>query len=185
MALDCTVESTIPALQIGRQHRLDLHGALDGGLEQLLDAVLAQQAPKAPDLGRVARQAWLVVVAAAEELPLHVLGPAFDEFLVAQVKAVLEVQQADHQADGQARTAGRTDAAAELGVVGAQQIVTAKPLARQHLARQLRRHRRFDRGPGQPRGEHRQRVPQVDHLVQPGAEKIVRAHRQIPQKSAQ
>ena len=76
MALDCTVESTISALQIGGQHRLDLHGTLDGGLEQLLDAVLAQQAPESPDLGGAARQARLVIIHATEELPLHVLGPA-------------------------------------------------------------------------------------------------------------
>ena len=185
MALDCTVESTITRSRSAGLDGLDLDGAVDGGLEQLLDAVLAEQAPEAADLRGVARQARLVVVHAAEELPLHVLGPAFDEFFVAQVEAVLEVQQAGHQADGQARAAGRTDAAAELDVIGAQQIFTAKPLGGQRLAGQLRRHRRLDLGPGQPRGEHCQRVPQIDHLVQPGAEKIVRAHRQIPQKSAQ
>jgi hypothetical protein len=90
MALDCTVESTITRSRSAQPHRLDLNGRLDGGLEQLLDAVLAQQAAKAPDLRGVARQARLVVVHAAEELPLHVLGPAFDEFFVAQVEAVLE-----------------------------------------------------------------------------------------------
>ena len=79
------------ALQIGRQHGLDLHRAFNGGLELLLDAVLAQQAPEPPDLGGVAWQARLVLIHATEELPKDVLGPAFDEFLVAQVDASLRV----------------------------------------------------------------------------------------------
>ena len=79
MAWGCTVQPAISALQIGRQRRLDLQGAPDGGFEQLLDVVLAQQASSAPDLGRVPRQARLVVIAAAEELPLHVLVSAFDD----------------------------------------------------------------------------------------------------------
>ena len=39
-------------------------------------------------------------VLSGEELPIHVLAPALDEFLVAQVEGVLEVQQRDHQAHG-------------------------------------------------------------------------------------
>ena len=50
--------------------------------------------------GIVARQARLVVVHAAEKLPLHVLRSSLDEFFVAEVDAVLQVQQVDHQADG-------------------------------------------------------------------------------------
>jgi len=41
---------------IRRLDRLDLHRAVDGGLEQLLDAVLTQQAAKAPDLRGVTSQ---------------------------------------------------------------------------------------------------------------------------------
>ena len=93
--------STSPALEIGGAHGLDLDRAFDGGLEQLLQAVLAQQAPEATDLGGVARQAGLVVVHAAEKLPLHVLGPTLDQLFVAEVEAVFQLQQADHQADGQ------------------------------------------------------------------------------------
>ena len=104
------------ALQIGGAHGLDLDRAFDGRLEQLLQAVLAQQAPEAADLGGVARQARLVVRHAANELPLHVLGPTFDQLFVAEVEAALKVQQADHQADGQTRPAGRADAAAELAL---------------------------------------------------------------------
>src|SRR6218665_2994988 len=45
----------------------------------------AQDRAEAPDLGGVAGQAWLVEGHAAEELPLHVLGPALDQFLVAEL----------------------------------------------------------------------------------------------------
>ena len=146
------------ALQIGRAHGLDVNGAVDGGLEQLLDALLAQQAAEAADLRGVAGQARLVVVHAAEELPLHVLGPALDQFFVAQVEAVLQVQQAGHQTDGQTRSSGRADAAAELHLKRTQQILTLNALGRQRLARQLGHQRRFDGSPPQPRGQHRQRV---------------------------
>ena len=183
MALDCTVLSTSPALQINGAHGLDFDRAFDGGLEQLLQAVLTEQAPKAPDLGRVARQARLVVVLATEELPLHVLGPPLDQLFVAEVETVLEVQQADHQAHWQSRAAGRADAAAELAVECAGQILAGHALGWLGLVRQLGRHRRLDRAPRQPGGQHRQRMPQIDHLVQPRAKEVRRAHPQIPQKS--
>ena len=77
------------ALEIGGAHSLDQHRVFDSDLKQLLQAVLAEQAPEAADLRGVARQARLLVVHAAEELPLHGLGPAFDEFFVAEVETVL------------------------------------------------------------------------------------------------
>ena len=104
------------ALEIGGGHGPDVDCAFDRGFEQLLQPVLTQQAPEAADLGGVARQARLVVRHAANELPLHVLGPTFDQLFVAEVEAALKVQQADHQADGQTRPAGRADAAAELAL---------------------------------------------------------------------
>jgi hypothetical protein len=114
MALGCTVESTMTRLELGGLDGFDVYGAFDGGLEQLLQALFAQQAAKAADLRGVARQAWLVVLHAAEELPLHVLGPTLDQFLVAQVHAVLEVHQADHQAHWQAWAPGGADAGAKF-----------------------------------------------------------------------
>ena len=172
------------ALQVHRFDRLDVHGALDGGFEQLLQTVLTEQASEAADLSGVARQARLVVVHAAEELPLDVLGPALDEFFVAEIETVLQIEQADHQAHRQARAARRADAASELAFKAAGQVLTAELLGRPCVARQLRRHRSFEQGPRQSLGQHRQRVPQIDHLVQAGAEKVRRAHRQFPQKSA-
>jgi len=171
------------ALEIGGAHGPDVDRAFDGGLEQLLQAVLTQQAPKAADLGGVARQARLVVVIATEELPLHVLGPTLDQLFVAEVEAVLQVQQADHQAHWQAWAAGRADATAEFAVECASQIFADQTLSRLRLMGQLGCHRRLDRGPRQPCGQHRQRVLQIDHLVQARAKKVRRAHPQIPQKS--
>jgi len=100
-----------------------------------------------------------------------------------RVEAVLQVQQAGHQADRQTRAARRADAAAELAVEGARQILTDHSLGRPRLVGQLGRHSRLDRGPRQPRGQHRQRMLQVDHLVQARAKEVRRRDRQIPRKS--
>ena len=175
--------STSPALEIGGPHGPDVDRAFDRGLEQLLQPVLSEQAPESADLGGVARQARLVVRHAAEELPLHVLGPTLDQLFVAEVEAVLQVQQADHQADGQTWAAGRADAAAELALECTGQIGADHALGRLGLVGQLGRNRRFDRDPRQPRAQHRQRVPQIDHLIQTRAKKVRRAHVEIPQKS--
>jgi hypothetical protein len=76
--LHCQVHDD--AFEIGGLDGLDLHGAFVGDLEQWLQAFFTQQAAKATHLRGVARQAWLVVGLAAEELPLHVLDPALDQF---------------------------------------------------------------------------------------------------------
>ena len=49
------------------------------------------------------------VFLAAEELKVHVLRPAFDDTVVAQVVGVLELKQGHHQADRQSGPAGRAD----------------------------------------------------------------------------
>jgi hypothetical protein len=164
------------ALEIDGAHGLDLDRAFDGGLEQLLQAVLPEQAPKAADLRGVARQPGLVVVHAAEELPLHVLGPTLDQLFVAEVEAVLQIQQADHQPHRQPRPTGRADAAAEFALECTSQIFADHALGWLGLTGQLGRHRRFDRAPRQPGGQHRQRMPHIDHLVQARAKEVRRAH---------
>ncbi len=90
------------ALELGSLHRLDGRRRLDRGLEQLLHAGFAQDLAKAADLRGVARQLGGVVRHAAEELPHDVLASALHERLVALVEGVLEVQQRDHEPDGQA-----------------------------------------------------------------------------------
>lgn len=115
------------ALELGGLDGLDLHDAFDGGLEQFLQPFFAQQAAKAADLRGVAGQARLVVLHAAEVLPLHVLCPALDQFLVAQVHAVLEVYEADHQTHWQARASGGADAGAKLQLSLPQQVLADHP----------------------------------------------------------
>ena len=83
-------------LQILGLERIDRNSRLDRGLEQQFQAFFTQITAKASDLCRVARQPVFVVGHAAEELPHDVLAPAHHEFLVAEVEAVLEVQQAGH-----------------------------------------------------------------------------------------
>jgi hypothetical protein len=64
-------------------------------------------------------------------------------------------------------------AAAQLAVECAGQILADHPLGRFGLVGQLGRHRRFDRRPRQPLGQHGKRVPQIDHLVQPRAKEVL------------
>src|SRR5690606_20313097 len=61
----------------GRLHRTAPHRAVDARLEQPLDTRFANGAAEAADLRRVARQSWLEMFHAGEELPVAVLRPAF------------------------------------------------------------------------------------------------------------
>jgi hypothetical protein len=114
------------------------------GLEQLLQAFFAQVAPKSSDLRGVTRQPVFVVVHAAEELPEHVLAPAHHKFLVAEVEAVLEVQQAGHQSDRQLGAPGVADTRALQHLRGAEHVLAFEEFARAILALEFRRHRCFD-----------------------------------------
>ena len=87
------------AFHLGQTHKLDVGSALYGGFQQLLDAALTQQAPKAVDLAGVAQQAPLAFVRGASAPPLHDLGPALHGFLVARVDAVFEVRQTGRHAN--------------------------------------------------------------------------------------
>ena len=163
-------------------------GRVDGGLEQFFHAGLADGAAKAPDLRGIARQAWLVERHAAEVLPDHIFRPALHQFLVAELVGVLEVQQAGHQPDGQARAACCCNADACDLHGRAEQIVLRNGPTFTHLAGKVRCQCRLDLRPGQPAGQHRQRVAQVDHLGQRLAEEISAlngiGHRQNSQESA-
>ena len=77
-----------------------LHCRLDGGFEQQFQPFFSQVTAKASDLGGFAGQAVLVVGHAASVLPHDALAPAHHKLFVAEVKAVLEVEQTGHQADG-------------------------------------------------------------------------------------
>lgn len=89
------------ALQVLGFDRLNCDGHVDSGLEQQLHAPFAQVAAKAPYLRGVAWQPVFIVGHAAEVRPQDVLAPMYHQLFVAEVEAVLEVQQAGHQANGQ------------------------------------------------------------------------------------
>lgn len=89
-------------LELGRLNGPGGNGGVDGGLQEFLDSGLTDGGAKAPDLAGIAGQPRLVEGHAAEVLPDHVLGPAPDQFLVAELVGVLEVQQAGHKTNGQA-----------------------------------------------------------------------------------
>lgn len=59
---------------------------------------------------------------------------------------------------------------------GAEQVADFSCPTRPMLARERGRQRRFDLRPGQASRQYRQRIPQVDHLFQSRAEKIVGRH---------
>ena len=72
---------------------------------------------------------------------------------------------------------------AEFAVECTRKIEAGQALGRLRLMGQLGRHRRLDQPPRQPRGQHGQRVPQIDHLIKARAKEVRRAYRQIAQKS--
>ena len=67
-----------------------------------------------------------------------------ERLFVAEVKTVLEVQQADHQPHWQAWTAGRADATAKFAVKPASQIGTNDVLGRLALVGDFRRDDHLD-----------------------------------------
>ena len=164
------------ALELALGDDAHRHRGFDGGLEQLLDTGLAEGSPEAADLCGVARQARLEVDLAAEELEVHVLGPALDHRLVALVVGGLQIQQRRHQPHRQTRTtcvarprAGQLQRAAE-------QIRIVDDPAGVRLVGKDRGQRLLDLAPGHARGQNRQRVAQVDHLVESRAEEILSCH---------
>lgn len=75
--------------------------------------------------------------------------------------------------------AARSSRAGPLGQLrrGAEQVSAFDQVALAVLARERGSQRALDLTLGQPRGQHRQPVAQIDHLVQAGAEEIVGGHR--------
>ena len=154
-------------LGVGRErHRLRLHRRVDddlgevrglrrAGARRRVQALLDQRDelllahPLAPARQRRAVERQLVPeeLLAAEELEIRVLDPALAELLVGQVVRVLEDRQPRHQPRRQRRLAGLV------------RIDRAEPL--------------LQKAPVDRRGQLRQRMAQVDDLVEPGAEKIV------------
>jgi len=85
---------------------------------------------------------------------------------------VLEVQQRDHDAQRHARAPGLAGRSLALGLL-AEQIQIGHGLPGVGLAHQQVGHPRLDLLPGHARRQHRQRMAQIDHLVDARAEEIV------------
>jgi hypothetical protein len=81
------------ALEFGRHACLHLNRSGERRFQQLLDTGFAQSLPEANQVRRIARQARLKVLFAAEKLEVHVLRPTFAHRLVALVVRVLQVEQ--------------------------------------------------------------------------------------------
>lgn len=139
---------------------------------------------EASELGGVAGPLVLKVFAARKVLPSGCFAPALDDVFVAFVEGVLEVQQGHHQPVGQAWTTGVGDYATDHASYWTEQIQVFDLLASFDLPCPALSQRCFDLLPGHAVGQDRQRVAQVDHLIEPVAEEVVGHGVLTPQKSA-
>jgi hypothetical protein len=116
-------------------------------------------------------------------LPAHpddVLGPSGNQFFVTEVKGMLKVKQSGHEPDRQAWPARCADPGTGDLQARAKQIAAGYRLAVAILACKDRCQGRFDLRPWHPVCQHGKRVPKVNHLVEPGSEKIVSCHLRCP-----
>ena len=169
--------------ELRRTYGLGLHGRVDGRLQQFFHPGFANGGAKAPNLGGIAGKFGLVVVLTTEVLLHHVLRPAGHQFLVTQVEGVLEIEQRGHQPDRQTRPAYRTDPGAGNLQRRPEQVAAGHHLARPTFAGNGRGQSGFDLGPRQPTRQHCQGVPQINHLIESGSEKVVGRHLRLPQIS--
>jgi hypothetical protein len=135
--------------------------------------VIFTMLPDTPDV-----QSVLEATQPRELLPGGRLGPSLHHALVALVECVLEVQQRAHQPQRQARTAGRRHARPCYLGHAAEEVHIRDVFTSTNLLGKQVRDVGFELLPRQPGGQHRQRVAQLDHLVESAAEEIGRvAHR--------
>ena len=154
-------------------NELECDGHLHGASQQFFDAVFTEQLAKTPQLRGVAGPAVLEILAARKVLPERCLAPALDDFLIAFIEGVLEIQQRHHQARGQAWAAGPRCATANDPRHWAKEVQILNLIARFDLPRPTLGQRRFDLLPGHPVGQHCQRMAQIDHLIQAVAEEFI------------
>jgi hypothetical protein len=100
------------------------------------------------------------------------IAPALEQPFLRLVEGVLEIQEADHDAQRHARTPGVAGHRHALHLfakeVQLRQARTSAALAGANL-----RHPRPDLLPGHARGQHGQRMAQIDHVIDARAEEIV------------
>jgi len=141
-----TVESTITRAKLAFLAKPPRRAASSGDFEQRLDARLADATTPARQARRVHRCAGLQVRLAGEVLPVRVFHPGVDHRLVGRREGVLQVQQPCHQPRRQRR------APACGGAVCCEAA--------------------FDLFPVDQRRQPRQRVSQIDLLVEPRAQRL-------------
>ena len=152
----------------------DIDCSVDGGAEQLLQSGLSQAGSKAPNLGSVTRWAGVKVLETGKVLPVDVLGKALHQLFVAEVKAVLEQRQCDHEPQAQTRSARIAGFAAARVDNGTGQVCRFFALlVWPFFVGKLRRHASLHCLPGQTGCQHHQWMPVVDHLVDPAAKEVV------------
>lgn len=153
--------------------QLEGDGHLHGAGKQLFHAFFAQSFAEAPQLCGVAWPLVLEIFVARKVLSSGCFAPALDHFLVALVERMLEVQQGHHQPGGQTRTPDIGDAATGNDKDRAKQVQVFDLFASLDLTRPALGERCFDFLPGHSVGQHRQRVAQIDHLIEAVAEKVI------------
>lgn len=168
MALCCIVPPTITRMSSCALNSLS-------STATLMACASSPSAPSSPSNRRNLSAAGTVVFKvclAREELPGRRLTPALGDGLVGLFEGVFEVAQRDHDAQRHARQSGVTDNSATLHLFSEKVQIrhgrTGAAFARKHLG-----HTRFDRQPGHTRGQHGQRMAQVDHVIAARKKEII------------
>lgn len=161
------------AAELFAGNQLQCHGHFNGAGQEFFHAFFAKQFAELDQLGWVARPAVFKVFVARKVLPGGCFAPALDEVFITLVEGMFKVQQGHHQTGGQTRTPGIGDAATGNGRDRAKQVQVFDLLARLDLTRPALRKGSFDFLPRHAVGQDRQRVAQIDHLIQAVAEKVI------------
>lgn len=156
------------ALELLGLDQLKTNGDVDGLRQQRFGAVFAQKLPKLDPRGGITRLALYKVGKPREELPAWRFVPAGNDTLVGFVEGMLQIQQGDHDAQRYSGTPsiglGRNSLAKQIKI-GHRNAVAR--FAGKHVG-----HRGFDLLPRHARGQHRQRLAKIKHVIQAGAEEI-------------
>ena len=162
------------ALEFALFDGADFDCGVDGGAEQFFQAGLSQRGAKASDLRGITRGPGIKVFEACKVLPVDVLGKALHQFFIAEVKAVLEQCQGDHESGAQSGASGIAGFAAADSDNGASQVRRFFALFEGvHLVGKLRCDAGLHFFPRQSASQNRQWMAAVDHLIQAPPEEII------------
>ena len=123
----------------------------------------------------------LEIVLATEELKQDILRPALDDLVITEAIGVLQIQQADHQPNGQPRTPSRTHSGTCNLQCVAKGIRDNRMSASAWFALQVRCNGGFNLRPWHAGGKHGKWVAHIDHGVDAGSKEVTRmGHKQVP-----